>query len=106
MATLFLPRRLTELTGVPATIDVEGATVRQLIANLERSYPGILDQLVEGDRLKPHISVAIDGVVRPLGVGCGLEPFPKHESRIFSTPGLALAGKRLGNHTLPWISDS
>lgn len=68
MATLFLPRRLTELTGVPATVDVEGATVRQLIANLELTYPGIREQLVEGDRLKPHISVAIDGVVRPLGL--------------------------------------
>ena len=68
MATLFLPRRLTELTGVPATIDVEGATVRQLIANLEQSYPGIREQLVEGDRLKAHISVAIDGVIRPLGL--------------------------------------
>jgi len=68
MATVFIPRRLTDITGAPPSIEVEGATVRQLIENLERVYPGIRGQLVEGDRLKPHISVAIDGVVSPLGL--------------------------------------
>lgn len=47
---------------------------------------------------RPLARVGQDGVVRRLGVGCGLEPFPKHESRIFSTPGLALAAQGEGHH--------
>ena len=68
MATVFVPRRLTELTGAPSRVEVEGSTVRQLIENLERAYPGFFTELVEDDRLKPHISVAIDGIVSPLGL--------------------------------------
>ncbi len=41
---------------------------------------------------RPLAYVGQDGVVRLLGVcGCGLEGLPKYESRILSTPGLALA---------------
>ncbi|MGD1094949.1 MAG: MoaD/ThiS family protein [Bryobacteraceae bacterium] len=68
MAIVFIPRRLAEVTGAPSRSEVEGSTVRQLIENLERAYPGIREQLVEEDRLKPHISVAVDGIVCPLGL--------------------------------------
>lgn len=48
---------------------------------------------------RPLARVAEDGVVRLLGVrGWGLEGLPKHERRIFSTPGLALAAQGEGQH--------
>jgi hypothetical protein len=40
---------------------VEGHTVRQVIDNLEKVYPGIKDRLCDGDRLRPSISIVVDG---------------------------------------------
>jgi hypothetical protein len=48
---------------------------------------------------RPLARVGQDGLVRLLGVrGWGLEGLPKHVSRIFSTPGLALAAHGEGQH--------
>ena len=50
---------------------MEGATVRQVIDNLERAWPGIGERLVAEGRLRTNISVAVDGEVSPIGL---LEP--------------------------------
>jgi molybdopterin synthase sulfur carrier subunit len=50
---------------------VEGTTVRQVIDNLERAWPGIGERLVAVGRLRANISVAVDGEVSPIGL---LEP--------------------------------
>jgi molybdopterin converting factor small subunit len=52
-------------------VEVEGATVRQVIDNLERQCPGIREQLMLEGRLRSNISVAVDGEVSPIGL---LEP--------------------------------
>ncbi len=68
MATVYIPALLQPLTGGRASVEAEGATVRQLIENLNRAFPGIRDRLLEEDRLRPNISVAVDGEVSPLGM--------------------------------------
>ena len=40
---------------------MEGDTIRQVIDNLERLYPGLKERLCDGDRLRPSISVVVDG---------------------------------------------
>jgi molybdopterin converting factor small subunit len=41
---------------------VEGETVADVIATLDRSVPGVRDRLLEsGPRLRPHINVFVDG---------------------------------------------
>ena len=50
---------------------MEGTTVRQVIDNLERAWPGIRERLVAEGRLRANISVAVDGEVSPIGL---LEP--------------------------------
>ena len=40
---------------------MEGETVRQVVDNLEKLYPGIKDRLCEDDRLRPSISIVVDG---------------------------------------------
>jgi sulfur-carrier protein len=50
---------------------VEGTTVRQVIDNLERAWPGIGERLIADGRLRANISVAVDGEVSPIGL---LEP--------------------------------
>ena len=47
---------------------VEGGNVRQIIDNLDAQYPGFKVRLVEDGRVKPNISVAIDGEITPLGL--------------------------------------
>jgi len=47
---------------------VAGATVRQVIDNLEQLYPGIRERLMDQGKLRPNISVAVDGEVTPMGL--------------------------------------
>lgn len=71
MAIVYIPTPLTALTGGRSRLEVEGANVRQIIDNLDLAWPGIRDRFIAGDRLRPSISVAVDGEVTPLGL---LEP--------------------------------
>ncbi len=59
---------MQNLTGGQHKVEVPGATVRQIIENLEKRFPGIKERLVEENRIKPNISVAIDGEVTSLGM--------------------------------------
>lgn len=68
MATVFVPSLMQNLTGGKTQVQVAGATVRQIIDNLDSEYPGMKARLVEDDRVKPNISVAVDGEVTPMGM--------------------------------------
>ena len=68
MATVFIPSLMQTLTDGEHQVQVEGATVRQIVNNLDSAYPGMKERLVEGNRIKPNISVAIDGEITPLGM--------------------------------------
>ena len=68
MATVYIPSLMQGLTGGQQQLEVPGATVRQIINNLEEAYPGIKDRLVDNNRIKPNITVAIDGEVTPMGM--------------------------------------
>jgi len=59
---------MQQLTGGQQQIVVSGATVRQIVNSLEEKFPGIKDRLVDGNRIKPNISVAVDGEITPLGM--------------------------------------
>jgi len=59
---------MQDLTGGQAEIEVRGSTVRDIIGELDAVHPGVKNWLVEENRLKPNFSVAVDGVVSPLGL--------------------------------------
>ena len=40
-------------TGGKEIVEMEGRTVRRLVAALDESYPGLKDALMDGDRFKP-----------------------------------------------------
>ena len=42
--------------------------MRQVIENLERAWPGMRDRLLDEGKLRPNISVAVDGEVTPMGL--------------------------------------
>ncbi len=45
-----------------------GASVHQVIDDLEERFPGIKDRLCDGDELKPGLTVAVDTQVASLGL--------------------------------------
>ena len=68
MATVFIPTLLKELTGGLTEVEADGASVRLLIEDLDRRFPGLGARLTDGGRLRPNVSVAIDGEISPLGL--------------------------------------
>jgi len=68
MAVVWIPALLRELTGGQESVTAPGETIRQVIENLERAYPGIKARLCENGRLRPNVSVAVDGRVSRQGL--------------------------------------
>jgi hypothetical protein len=68
MAQVFIPTLLQSFTGGLSQISVEGATVGQVVENLDKLHPGISFKLLESNRLRHNISVAVDGEISPLGL--------------------------------------
>jgi sulfur-carrier protein len=68
MAKVFIPTLLQRLTGGRGMVEVDAATVGEIVSKLETAYPGLRDQLTDGGRLRANISVAIDGELMPAGL--------------------------------------
>ncbi len=68
MATVYIPSLMQKLSDGNSKLQIEGKSVRQIVDNLESVYPGFRERLVEDDRIKGNISVAIDGEITPLGM--------------------------------------
>ena len=68
MPTLWIPAPLRDLTQGKSSVIVSGSTVREAIENLEVQFPGIRERLCESDRIRPNISVLVDGHVTNLKI--------------------------------------
>lgn len=59
---LVIPTPLRKLTGDADLVDVEPGTVREIIAQLDRAYPGFCSRVCESeDKLRRFINVYVDG---------------------------------------------
>jgi molybdopterin converting factor small subunit len=63
MPVVWIPALLRDLTGGVDKVNASGMTVREVIEHLDELYPGIMARLCEDDRLRPNLTVVIDGVV-------------------------------------------
>ena len=63
MATIFIPPLMRELTGGVAQVIVEGATLRDVFAAIDRQYPGLQARVTASEALAPGIVVSIDGTM-------------------------------------------
>lgn len=68
MPTVWIPPLLQKLTGGQEQVQVDGVTVREVIAGLDQAFPGIRDKLCEDDRFRAGIAVAVDGEITPEGL--------------------------------------
>ncbi len=85
MIKVFLPYKIREILDVPVEIEAEGTNLRGLIDYLEDMYPGVKNQLVEDDKLRPGMSAVIDGRTTRLGLIQKLE----NVSEIHFLPAIA-----------------
>ena len=68
MAKVFIPFSLQDLTGGLRELEVPGSNVGDIVEQLERRYPGVREQLIEGNHLRLNITVAVDGEISPMGL--------------------------------------
>ena len=59
MIKVFLPYKTRKLFDLPVEIDAEGNNLRNLIEFLDIKYPGLKQELVDDEKLKPTISAVI-----------------------------------------------
>ncbi|MCB1019008.1 MAG: MoaD/ThiS family protein [Acidobacteria bacterium] len=90
MATVFIPTMLQPLAGGRKTVEVAGATVGDLIRNLDAIHPGIQARLVDGDALRSNLAVAVDGEVSVFGL---LEDVPE-DAEVHFIPAISGGGRR------------
>lgn len=63
MVLVWIPALLRDLTQGKDNIQVSGSTIREVIENLNSLYPGFKDRLFKDEKLRPDITVLIDGEV-------------------------------------------
>lgn len=68
MATVFIPPLIRPLTQGLEQVEVPGGTVRQIVAELERQFPGTRERLCVENELRPGLAVAVDGNISSRGL--------------------------------------
>lgn len=84
MATVVVPALLRKLTDGKERVTAYGRNVGQIIADLDRQFPGLRDQLLQDGDIKPSIAVSIDGEMGTAGV---LDPVGE-ASEVFFIPAI------------------
>jgi len=62
MAIVFIPPQLQTLTGA-AQVEVAGDTVRDVVDQLEKQFPGVRQRLFEDGQLSPLLQLSVDHVM-------------------------------------------
>ena len=78
MARVWIPSLLRDVTGGQETVTVPGASVRQVIDELDRLHPGVRARLCDGDALRSGLAAVVDNEVARLGL---LQPVSPDSSR-------------------------
>lgn len=74
MANVFIPALLRKLTGGKDRTQATGATLREIIDDLERQFPGFRERVVENGELAGSVAVSIDGEVITGGLSESVPP--------------------------------
>lgn len=75
MALIIIPATLREFCAGASKLEVPGATVGEVLREVDARCPGFYDRVVEeGRRLRPELAFAINGEVYPLALHDVLAP--------------------------------
>lgn len=87
MATVRIPTPLRTLTGGKDEVEASGATIAELVENLEAKYPGIRDRLLDDKGVRRFINIFVgDEDIRFLE---GLKTELKGNEQISIVPAIA-----------------
>jgi molybdopterin synthase sulfur carrier subunit len=65
---VWIPPLHRDLSQGVETVKIGGENVGELIANLDAKFPGIAARLTQDGRIRPYISVAINGIITHRGL--------------------------------------
>jgi molybdopterin synthase sulfur carrier subunit len=65
---VWIPALHRDLTQGAEIVKVAGETIGEIVAALDARYPGIQDRLCEDGRIRPYISVAVNGEITHRGL--------------------------------------
>ena len=68
MPKVFIPPSMRALTGNEGIVDVDGATLGQVLEHLEQRYPGIKERICQGNSIRPGLAVAVADSIATLGL--------------------------------------
>jgi sulfur-carrier protein len=97
MARVWIPSLLRDVTGGQETVTVPGASVREVIDELDRLHPGARARLCDGDVLRRGLAVVVDNEVARLGLLQAVGP----DSEVHFVP--AIGGGQGGPPVWPLI---
>jgi sulfur-carrier protein len=71
-----IPASLRKLTGGVSDVEVEAASVREVVSELDRRFPSLGERLVEADqsKLKQGIAVAVNSRLCASGLATAVPP--------------------------------
>lgn len=58
---VIVPAPLRDLCGGAARLDVAGATLEELLRNVDALCPGFYGRVIENGQVRPEVAVAING---------------------------------------------
>lgn len=61
MVRVWIPSPLRDLFGGATTVEVPGGTVGEVFRELDARAPGFYERVVEDDRVRPELAIAING---------------------------------------------
>lgn len=61
MIRVWIPSPLRDLFGGATTVEVPGATLREVFRELDARAPGFYERVVEDDHVRPELAIAING---------------------------------------------
>ena len=86
MPIIWIPPLLQKFTNGENQIEIDGNSIRQVIEELEKRYPGIKPRICDSEgKIRTEIAVAVDGEVAQTGVRTPVDP----RSEIHFLPALS-----------------
>jgi molybdopterin synthase sulfur carrier subunit len=61
MPRVYIPTPFRDLTGGQGHVPADGATIAELIVDLDRRYPGLGDRICEAGAVRHHVNVFVNG---------------------------------------------
>jgi len=68
LAIVILPALFRDLCGGAAKLDVEGATLGEVLRAVDVRCPGIYGRVVENGRVRPELAIAMNGEILTLAL--------------------------------------